>query len=85
MIIFRVDGSKCFSEPIKGLGYFTTKELAENYLIEKGYYLETRKWDHISGHDPNTVNKFWYNIRLSDDGYSFDNTKYAYIVEVNVN
>ena len=47
MIIFRVDGSKCFSEPIKGLGYFTTKELAENYLIEKGYYLETRKWNHI--------------------------------------
>ena len=85
MKIYRIDGNRCFSEPSKGLSYHLTKELAEKHLTEKGFYLETRKWEHIGGHEPNTPNKMWYNIKLSDDGYSFDNTRYCFITEIDVN
>jgi hypothetical protein len=85
MVIYRIDGNRCFHEAIKGLGYFLTRELAEKNLTERGYYLETRKWNGIGGHLPDSPNKFWYNKKLSDDGYSYDNTSYAYITEINVN
>lgn len=85
MKIYRIDGNRCFSEPLKGLSYHLTNELAEKHLKDKGFYLETRKWKNIGGHEPNSPNKMWYNIKLSDDGYSYDNTKYAFITEIDVN
>ena len=85
MKIYRIDGNRCFSEPSKGLSYHLTKELAEKHLKDKGFYLETRKWENIGGHEPNSPNKMWYNIKLSDDGYSYDNTRYAFITEIDVN
>jgi hypothetical protein len=85
MKIYRIDGNRCFSEPSKGLSYHLTKELAEKHLTEKGFYLETRKWERIGGHEPNSQNKIWYNKKLSDDGYSFDNTIYCFITEIDVN
>ena len=85
MKIYRIDGNKCFSEPIKGIIYFTTRELAEGYLVKSGFYLEIRKWDHIGLHEPNSKDRFWYNKKLSDDGYCYDNTRYCVITEIDVN
>lgn len=85
MKIFRIDGNSCYSEPETGLSYHLTRELAEKHLLEKGFYLETRKWKNIAEHEPNTLNKMWYNIRLSDEGYSFDDTRYCFISEIDVN
>ena len=48
------------------------------------FYLETRKWKDIGGHEPGTPNDTWYNIKLSDDGYHYDNTKYRQITTINV-
>lgn len=82
-VIFRIDGNRCFSEPIKGImGHYKTKEAAEKYLKERGFYLETRKWQHIGGHEEGTKDSKWYNKKLSEDGYSYGNTSYAFITEV---
>jgi hypothetical protein len=85
MKIYRIDGNICFSSPSKGLSYHLTREIAEKRLVDSGFYLETRKWENVGGHQPNTPDHTWYNIRLSDDGYSHDNTSYRHIVEIDVN
>jgi len=85
MKIFRIDGNSCFKDANKGLSYHLTRELAEKSLANAGFYLETRKWKFIGGHEPGTPNKTWYNIKLSDDGFAFDNTRYAFITEIDVN
>lgn len=85
MTIYRIDGNNVFSDPIIGLSYHSTKKLAEEYLENKGFYLEIRKWDHIVEHFPNKQNYIWYNKKLSDDGYPYDNTLYRIITEIDVN
>jgi len=82
-VIFRIDGNRCFSGPIKGImGYYKTREGAKKHLQKRGFYLETRKWKHIGGHEEGTKDNKWYNKKLSEDGYNYDNTSYAFITEV---
>lgn len=82
-VIYRIDGNRCFNEPVKGImGHYKTKEGAEKHLNERGFYLETRKWQHIGGHEEGTKDNKWYNKKLSENGYSYDNTSYAFITEV---
>ncbi len=84
MKIYRIDGNKCGKMAKIGLAYCTTIEIAERYLKQIGFCLETRKWEHIAGHEPGTESDIWYNKKLSDDGYFYDNTSYRYITEINV-
>ena len=82
--IYRIDGNNVYNQAIKGLSYHKTKESAETHLKEMNFYLETRKWKDIGGHEPGTPNDTWYNIKLSDDGYHYDNTEYRQITTINV-
>ena len=81
MKIFRIDGNKVYRDPEKGLKYFATNELAEEYLEKKGFYKETREFELFK----TPTIPVWYDIRLSEDGCAYDNTNYRKIVEVDVN
>ena len=81
--IYRIDGNRVYNSPTKGAhGYFKTREGAEKYLKEHGFYLEARKWDNICGHEVGTDDYKWYNKKLDEHGYSVDNTSYAYLKEI---
>ena len=85
MKIYRIDGNRCFNVPAKGFSYHATKELAEQYLVDAGFYLETRKWKNVAGHEPNDKDYLWYNKKLDENGYCYDNTSYRFITEITVN
>ena len=84
MDIFRLDGGRIGNSPSVGLKYFSTKELAVNYLLTNGYALETRTRDHSADHSHKYPSSIWYSNPLSEDGYAFDGTNYRIITEINV-
>ena len=57
MKIYRIDGNKCFSEPIKGIIYFTTRELAEGYLVKSGKIDKPVRGATLIGNGPNILHK----------------------------
>lgn len=83
MKIYKIEGSVCYLTVCGN--HYATRELAENVLKNSGYYLEIRKWQHRAGHEQGTPNNVWYNKKLSEDGYEYDNTRYAIIIEIEVN
>lgn len=83
-IVYRIDGNLCGSEPSVGLGYFSSREKAEWVLESSGFYLEKRKWSDVADHQYGSDSIMWYDKRLSDEGYEYDNTHYAIITEIKV-